>query len=261
MTAAHLDYETLADLAEGLLSDARAASADEHLATCTECRDRSAEITDVSRLLAEAPVPPMPAKLAARIDEALAAEAASSTPVVSLEAMRHRRRMRFLSAAAAAVIVVGGGSVVGYTLVHGSVSSESGAAQSQPVGDRTGSPGARTQGSKPNVLQAPEGGSYQAVRSGTDYSSARLGDQLSAQLAQGESRAKAELAPQPLSGCVRRVAGGKVPLLVDRASYEGRPATVIALPGDRADRLDVWVVGPNCSASDTALIEHTQTSR
>jgi anti-sigma factor RsiW len=265
VTAAHLDYDTLSELAEGLLSDARAASADEHLATCPECQDRSAEIADVPRLLAETPVPPMPAELASRIDQALAAEAESSVSVVSLEARRNRRRARFLSAAAAAVIVVGGGAVIGHALLTGSVSSDNQTAQSQPVQDRTGSPGARAPATKPSALQAPgeAGGSsgYQAVQSGTDYTAARFGDQLSAELAKGESRAKAELAPRPLSGCVGRVAQGKVPLLVDMAKYEGQPATVIVLPGARADRLDVWVVGPNCSATDTAMIKHVQTSR
>lgn len=267
MAAAHLDYDTLADLAEGLLPDSRAASADAHLAGCTECRDRSAELTNVTRLLAEAPMPPMPAELASRIDEAIAAEATTSGSVVSLDSRRGRRRIRILSAAAAAVVVVGGGAVVGHSLMTGSVTTESGSAQSQPVQDRTGSPAAKRQQQAPNALKgsaggaAGAGGGYLALRSGTDYTASGLGRQLSGQLSQGDSRTTEELATEQLSGCVRRVTQGRMPLLVDVARYEGRPATVIVLPGTDSGRFDVWIVRPACSASDPAVIRHTQAVR
>jgi hypothetical protein len=265
MPAAHLDYDTLADLAEGLLPDARAASADAHLADCAECRDRSGEITNVTRLLADAPLPPMPAALASRIDEALAAEAAATGhDVVSLDSRRGRRRMRVLSAAAAAVVVVGGGALIGHTLLTGPVSSENGTAQSQPVQDRSGSATARQPG--PNTLKESRGGAaaaggYLTLRSGTDYSAGRLGEQVSAQLTKGDSRTAGELAPAQLTNCVRTVTQGKVPLLVDVARYEGRAATVIVLPGTDATRLDVWIVGPGCSAANPAVVKHTQAAR
>lgn len=268
MAAAHLDYDTLAELAEGLLPDSRAASADAHLADCAECRDRSAEIANVTRLLADAPMPPMPAALASRIDEALAAEAAANgNGVVSLESRRGRRRMRILSAAAAAVIVVGGGALVGHALMNGPVSSESGTAQSQPFQDRSGSATARHPG--PNTLKesrsggaaAAAPGSHLTLRSGTDYTAARLDEQVSGQLTKGDSRTTEELAPAQLTNCLRAVTQGKSPLLVDVAKYEGRPATVIVLPGGDSTRLDVWIVGPTCSTSDPAIIKHTQTTR
>jgi hypothetical protein len=267
VTAAHLDYDTLADLAEGLLPDARAASADEHLAHCAECRDRSAEIANVTRLLAHAPMPPMPAALASRIDEALAAEvAATGHGVVSLESRRGRRRMRVLSAAAAAVVVVGGGALVGNALMNGSVSSENGTAQSQPIQDRSGSAAAKPPGAGANTLKGSRGdagaaGGYLTLRSGTDYTAARLGEQVSVQLTKGDSRRAEELVPARLTNCVRNVTQGRVPLLVDVARYEGRAATVIVLPGADSTRLDVWIVGPTCSASDPAVIKHTQAAR
>ena len=266
MAAAHLDYDTLADLAEGLLPDSRAASADAHLAGCAECRGRSAEIANVTRLLTDAPMPPMPAVLASRIDEALAAEAAATGhDVVSLESRRGRRRMRVLSAAAAAVVVVGGGALVGHALVNGSVSSENGTAQSQPIQDRSGSAAAKRQPG-PNTLKGSRGdaaaaGGYLTLRSGTDYAPARLGEQVSVQLTKGDSRAAEELAPAQLTDCVRTVTQGNTPLLVDVARYQGRSAIVIVLPGAESTRLDVWVVGPGCSASDPAVIKHTQATR
>ena len=55
--------------------------------------------------------------------------------------------------------------------------------------------------------------------------------------------------PSPgLTGCVSKVTGGAVPSLVDRASYDGIPAYIIAVP------TRVWVVRLGCTATDTQLI-------
>jgi hypothetical protein len=55
--------------------------------------------------------------------------------------------------------------------------------------------------------------------------------------------------PSPtLSGCVTAVTGGDAPSLVDKASYDGIPAYIIAVP------TAVWVVGRGCTATDTQLI-------
>ena len=51
-----------------------------------------------------------------------------------------------------------------------------------------------------------------------------------------------------LSGCVLRVTGGVPPSLVDKATYQGQPAYVIAVPS-RA-----WVVARDCTASHPAII-------
>jgi hypothetical protein len=51
-----------------------------------------------------------------------------------------------------------------------------------------------------------------------------------------------------LSGCVSKVTGGAVPTLVDRASYDGIPAYIIAVP------TRVWVVRLGCTATDPQLI-------
>jgi hypothetical protein len=56
-------------------------------------------------------------------------------------------------------------------------------------------------------------------------------------------------APSPqLSGCVAAVTGGLAPSLVDRASYDGIPAYIIAVP------TEVWVVRRGCTAADTQLL-------
>jgi len=51
-----------------------------------------------------------------------------------------------------------------------------------------------------------------------------------------------------LNGCVLRVTGGVRPSLVDKATYQGQPAYVIAVPA-RA-----WVVERGCTASHPAII-------
>jgi hypothetical protein len=47
---------------------------------------------------------------------------------------------------------------------------------------------------------------------------------------------------------VSRVTGGAAPSLVDKASYDGIPAYIIAVPAE------VWVVRRGCTAADTQLI-------
>jgi hypothetical protein len=51
-----------------------------------------------------------------------------------------------------------------------------------------------------------------------------------------------------ISGCVTAVTGGHAPSLVDKASYDGIPAYIIAVP------TEVWVVGRGCTATDPRLI-------
>lgn len=266
MNTAHLEYEILAELAEGLLDDEPAAAATAHLESCAECRDRSAELAEVSRLLAEVPVPPMPAELAGRIDAAIAAEAAATSSVPSLEARRGRRHLRILSAAAAAIVVAGGGTMVARTVMNSSITSEASKAQSaapaQQQDDRSAAgTGAEvaSPNSAPEVRSGATGDQYAIAGSGTDYRERTLGAQVAAELRSGGHKVSppAESSVQRLTACVRRIAPNRQPLLVDVAGYEGRPATIIALPSDAAGRMDIWVVGPACSATTSDVIEHT----
>jgi hypothetical protein len=248
VTAAHLDYEALADFAEGILDDATATSTEEHLAHCDECRRRAAEVAEVSRVLARAPTPPMPDHLVARLDAALAAEAAAHAP-----AHRHQRRYQLMAAAAAAVVLVGGGAAaVRMAVDDGSTSSAPGSPP--PAADHPN----HSVGKVNPDLTAP----FAAVRSGTNYTSKRLDSQVAGALSKPVSaQPRALEAGGPLGPCVARVGGGKRPLLVDTATYEGRTATVLAFPGADAAHADVWVVGPKCSTSDPDVITHRQVAR
>jgi trimeric autotransporter adhesin len=60
-------------------------------------------------------------------------------------------------------------------------------------------------------------------------------------------KASQKASPQ-LEGCVRQLTGGLPPSLVDRASYDGKPAYIIAVP------TQAWVVGLGCTAADTDVI-------
>jgi anti-sigma factor RsiW len=248
VTAAHLDHEALADFAEGILNEDTATSTEEHLAGCDDCRRRAAEVAEVSRVLAQAPMPPMPAHLVDRLDAAIAAEAASHMP-----AHRPNRRFQFIAAAAAAVVVVGGGAAALRTAVdHGG--AESAVGSQPPISDPSHS-----------HLNQPMGPAvavpFSVVRTGTAYTAAGLESQLAAAIAKSGKQAAMTATDAALAACVTRVSGGKVPLLVDAATYEGRPATVIALPGGDVGHTDVWIVGPKCSNSNSDVILHRQVAR
>ncbi len=72
----HVDTETISAFREDLLPEHQAARVAAHLSSCARCADVDAQLAGVSALLASTPVPPMPATLRARIEAALAAEAA-----------------------------------------------------------------------------------------------------------------------------------------------------------------------------------------
>ncbi|RKS79304.1 anti-sigma factor RsiW [Actinomadura pelletieri DSM 43383] len=249
MNPAHLDYDVLADLAEGLLEDDEAASVNAHLDTCAECRDLSADLADVSRLLAEAPAPSMPAELAERIDTAIAAESLNTATVVSLEQRRGRRHWRILSAAAAAVVVLGGGAAVGMSAMDDTGGDSTRAAT--PPQDKAHPSIAGERGLAPNAEPVP---AFAVTHSRTHYRAGTLAQQAG-QVMSGNRELRAADAPDArLRGCVLGIVQERKPVLVDRAEYEGKPATVIAVPGDRPGKLHLWVVGPECSAQNQHVL-------
>ncbi|TDE21396.1 zf-HC2 domain-containing protein [Actinomadura sp. 6K520] len=249
MNPAHLDYDVLADLAEGLLEDDEAASVSAHLDTCADCRDLSADLADVSRILAEAPVPSMPAELAERIDTAIAAESLNTATVVSMEQRRGRRHWRILSVAAAAVIVAGGGAAVGSIALDGA-DGDDGAANTPAQQDSAGSAEVG-----PKAAVPPPAPAFKVARSGTDYRAGELGSQVAELLDSGRQVGATDPAGPRLRGCVSAVTQGTAPELVDQAAYEGKPAYVIAARGDGSGKWNIWVVGPDCSAGDPGVLK------
>ena len=73
----HVDPETLAAFREELLPRRKAGRVTAHLAECPQCAGLDAQLAGLPTLLAHTPAPPMPDALTARIEAAIAAEAAT----------------------------------------------------------------------------------------------------------------------------------------------------------------------------------------
>jgi hypothetical protein len=216
---------------------------------------------------------------------ATADQAAASAAARRGRVPRPRPRLRPARLVATAAVVVVAG-VAGYSLLHATTGSTSSAVSSPAAGvaSRVPAPsraplgGTRQgpeagQGEAPQVSAAPVFGPVQRygsgghaalfapVRSGTDYLPGSLARQVSATIAAVAAAHRHEtLAPgvapaaTRLSGCVGRIAGGRLVLLVDQASYQGA-AAIIIVTGPPADG-QAWVVGPGCSATASDILAH-----
>ncbi|MFD0772798.1 hypothetical protein ACFQZ2_02555 [Streptomonospora algeriensis] len=286
----HVDAETLALSAEGLLEGNEESVVQQHVADCTACAAQQSDLADVSQALAEVSAPPLPDSIAERLDDALRAEAANpasdgrsedageaqdggtgSGPPGSVVPMRRRfgsshRWINYLAVAAAAVVVVGGGSAVVRNLAVGPAGGEQ---LSAPGG------GAADSSAHDSAL------SYQPliVESGTVYTSDRLGEQSAAVLdgsdptasggSQGDAggsaqdgRSGSSTMPSDVASCVQSRAGGSGdhPLLIDLAEYSSggtqSDAWVMyygSRPGGQAqDSYKVVVLSPDCGAENAA---------
>lgn len=196
---AHLDPTRLADLDEGLLAAADARAARAHLQGCARCADVHAGLADVRTRLRALPPVTLPREVAGRIDAALAAAGAESSPLahqatpatepgerttaraassggprtepVRLDAHRRtrdQRRMRVLQAAAAVVLVVGGGAL-GFQALNGVGSGGDDADAGAALGEAPAELG-------PDSSTAPQRGRVTA--SDTDYTPEQLAGQV-----------------------------------------------------------------------------------
>ena len=123
----------------------------------------------------------------------------------------------------------------------------------------------------PGPQRAGPGSSFVVSMSGTRYQQATLAEQVRSRLpadggqgtygtttvptprqtVPGASASSASAAAGPgaaLRGCVFHLTGGVLPRLVDRATYQGEPAYIIASPSR------VWVVGLGCTAAKTEVV-------
>ena len=293
----HADAETLAAFREELLSRRKAAQVSAHLAVCPRCAGLDAQLAEVQALLTRSTAPPMPDALTARIEAAIAAEAAAraattadgsvtAAPGAGAHARdgaagpsgrtakppaRPRRSVLALRVAAvtAAVVVVAGGGYGVARLLSGSPSLKTAAGTAAPAANN-----APRSPSVPAGLRAPgshaaNGGSVPGARvvsSGTDYRPGQLKVQVSAALEKfggnamagaspgpsGASRAAGAAPPTP--ACVSHVPGGTRAILVDQAHYQGRPATVIVVPGATSGTLRALVIAGDCTATTSHVL-------
>jgi hypothetical protein len=276
----HVDSETLAACREGLLPRRKAGQVAAHVAHCAQCAGHDAQLAELPALLARSPAPPMPAALTARIEAALAAEAAARPATAdtagapAAAARGHRKTpapgpgrsrlvLRVAAVAAAVVVLAGGGYGLMRLLAGGSVASPTASEpvlgpEQAPVKSAAGSraPGAQANGATGSRAAL----SPLVVTSGTNYEPSKLQTQVRATLLRYGHGAKSSVAgsghsPAPyardavLQACLQRVPGGRRAELVDEASYESRPATIIVIPGARANTLRVVVVETRCTAA------------
>jgi hypothetical protein len=159
-------------------------------------------------------------------------------------------------------------AVLGFALSHASFSSSSSSAASgsaaAPVeassaaASSAAGAGAAAPGARPTAS-----GSFAVTVSGTRYEPTTLAEQVRAKLAvlggqnafsatvpaASDSATSTAAVPSPaLRGCVLQLTEGVPPRLVDRATYEGEPAYIIASSSR------VWVVKPGCTAAKTEVV-------
>jgi hypothetical protein len=277
----HVDAESLALCAEGLLSRRRSERIRSHVASCPECSAMQARLTEVPALLAQVPPPRLPPGIAARLDAALSTEAARraaqdpGTAPEHAEPAQHPGTVPAPRAArpwparprgprlhlpvtarvlaTAGVLVVAGG--VGYAVSQSSNPSSS---------SSSGSPASATpHGGQGGVAQL-------AVRhSGTQYHKDMLAEQADNQVntfsagVNSPAKASGGLARQAPSSavtqCVDKVAGARAVQagevkLVDQAEYQGQPATVIVVRPAASQPGTVYVAGAGCSAAHADIL-------
>jgi hypothetical protein len=109
----HPDALDLAEYAEGLLDPDRQSAVDHHVRDCLDCTQVLADLDELPDALAQAPMPPMPDDVAARIDQAIAAESTgraslwSGAAKAKAEVTPLRSRRRWLAPVVAAAAVLG----------------------------------------------------------------------------------------------------------------------------------------------------------
>ncbi|HEY6498519.1 MAG TPA: hypothetical protein VIZ20_03785 [Streptosporangiaceae bacterium] len=293
--SAHVDAEVLAELSAGLIDGKRATRIHAHLAGCQRCAQHSASLTEISTLLASVPSPRMPDDVVTRLNATLAQESAHrSTPAAApaqssdqetantvvgfSRAAKGRRRgltspvaaRAFAAAAAACVVAAGGYTAVQLTTGGSSTpngpAAANGPATTKHVATRSGAARGPSIGAQPFIPHTGDGIgngpnrqlAFKVVDSGIDYRTTSLGTQIKTELNKvGALRVRALHTPSTQQyACVSDVTGGTVPALVDKARFQGRPATIIALSHVGNQVSQAWVVGPSCSASDTDILEH-----
>lgn len=277
--ANHLSLDALAELEEGIASDAGALTS--HLDGCAVCRERAGQLRASRALLSALPPEPMPADVASRIEAALAAEpapAAAFSPRGDIVPLRGRRtwwRGPNIAAAAAGVAVL----ALGAALLIGHLGSKSPAESAAKNGNRpaTGPLGAAT---APNPLkQWQTGRDYNLTNLAALATGIVIGDPPPFPGAQTQAGAQPSPSPATRSNslaaasysrdalrdpaivyaCAALLASHPVqPIAIDYANFNGAPADILVLPGlsNPATKLAVYIIPTACSDSAPDLVYH-----
>ena len=296
----HYSDDALARYAEGDLSPRKSARIASHLTGCAECRERVRELESVPNLLASVQFPPIPEQLSTRIEMAIAGESAARVATAPtseagrrdlpararptrrgwrLPSMSSPTMRRALAAAGAAVIVVAGGYEIA---THVTAAGPSGSASSGSIARAGPADGSMRLG-RVSYSEHGRPQSINVVKSTTNFVPATLRQQTEAAIGKTASGQAATGRPAPLNqtatktpflpplftgpdltrlqGCVGRIAAGSQVLLVDVATYQGAPATIIALKSEPSGLKTVLAVGAGCSAHLSDILARQTLSR
>jgi hypothetical protein len=289
----HPDVDLLADATEELPDAATVQRVEAHLAGCPDCRAVRTRLESVRAILGSQSAPRMPDDVTARVLAALTAERTTVTPLsAAREGRSHRRRLRQALAAAAAIVAIGGVGALGVSVLREtglrspnsteatSTTGGSGSAGSETSGGGpAAAPGATDQAGKSSTTVVATGRAYTPANLATaatqllsfsrpdvltDGGSTRPSPPVPQSAEGGGGRAFSRLRdPAVLPGCIEALTGGRqaAPLVVDLATYDGRPAAIVVVSSATPDTFDVYVVGPDCSASGSDLIASTTARR
>jgi hypothetical protein len=225
----HIGAHTLARFRQGDLSSRRNSRIRAHLAGCARCSDLNEDLAGVTALLANAQPPPIPEHLSARIQTALAAEAAKRATLTAAaggadtavsaapdrtaarrgaasprhERPAHGRRqpralrlsspvaLRTMAAAAAAVVIAGGGYEIAAHVGGSGPSSSTASGAAAPSGLAGPNKSATT---APQLHYEYAGRQYILipVTGSTNYTLAALSSQVSQELRRNPAGAAGE---------------------------------------------------------------------
>jgi hypothetical protein len=261
--SSHLDLDALADLLAGLEPPA-------HLAGCTGCQARLAELStalgSVTQALRALPEPELPAGLTDRLLATLASTAAqaSATPpvgapvaaapgtatVVPLAGRRTGTPRWMLAAggvAAAAAVVVG----VFVVVRPGSSGSKATSAPDAPAIARndTGTAYTKDAASLTAVLPGLLAGKAVTPKGAAELAAPQAGSLP-------DSLAPLRV-PATLAACLSSLTDPGdpgLPLALDYGTFDGQPALLVILPAPKPGYVYAYFVGPQCAPADSKLL-------
>lgn len=283
----HLDLDALADLLAGEGSETAVA----HLSTCAACSGALADLdaagAPVTAALGALPDPPPPPGLDDRLTAALAsAGPVAPAPVVTSGAGNARReeddepapprpaprpvppvvrsstvtpqrsaRATWLPAAAAAVLLLcAGGLVAALAGRTGSGESQSASAPAAAGPLEDSSAGEALAG----TAVSASGRDYQPPGALEGALPGVLAGQAGSALPEQTPGLERLREPAALADCLRALLPpedpGARPLALDYAAYAGAPALLVVLPASDPAKLDAFVVGAACSATNDATL-------
>ncbi|MFD7507812.1 anti-sigma factor family protein [Streptomyces sp. NPDC059853] len=264
MTEMHPEPADIAALDEDLHPPAEARRLREHLAGCPECAQIQQELHLLRQELTQLPAPEMPPDVAARIDAALAAEAAATpAPVSRFRALVSRetgRRSRLALAAVGTVVAVGLGTLLVQNLQPGSDASTADLATEADTAEESGDP---LENQVRELLAEADVPQYAEILESADTGSVSGESDQRPDNPTPETTEAAEPDPgeeygavsAPLPSCVESAIGRtEVPLVAEAERYQGTDAYLVVLPHS-ADplRVDAYVVDADCVSASPSV--------